>query len=49
MLSYAFVINGWIDKLSKYQENGNVTGLYYYYGMIVKNVFFYDVPEEGSL
>jgi hypothetical protein len=32
------------------QNTGNVTGLCYYYAMIVRNVFFYEVPaEEGSL
>ena len=49
MLSYAFVANSWIDKLNTYSKNGNTTGLYYYYGMIIKSLFFYDVPEEGSL
>jgi hypothetical protein len=49
MLSYAFVINGWMDKIKDYSNNGNTTGLVYYYSMIIKSIFFYDVPEMGSL
>ena len=49
MLSYAFVINGWIETLDKYEKNNNQTGLFYYYGLIIRNIFFYEIPEEGAL
>ncbi len=48
LISQAFVINIYINKLNTYQANHNVTGLYYMYGIIVRNVFFYPVPEAES-
>jgi hypothetical protein len=49
LLSYAFVVNTWIDRMDKLSKQGNTTGLCYYYGMIIKNVFFFTIPESGSL
>ena len=49
MLSYAFVVNQWISKMQAYEKGGNYTGLAYYYGMIIKNVFFFVIPEASSL
>lgn len=48
MLSYAFVVNSWITKMTSLNEHKNYTGLAYYYGMIVKNVFFFTIPETAS-
>ena len=31
------------------QANGNYTGLAFYYGMIIKDIFFFDMPEQASL
>jgi hypothetical protein len=48
LLSYAFVISTWIDRIKALDKARNITGLAYYYGMIVKNVFFFTIPEaEG--
>jgi hypothetical protein len=48
MLSYAFVMNQWIKKMQSLQQQSNYTGLAYYYGMIVRNVFFFDIPESSG-
>lgn len=45
MLSYAFVVNQWINKMQALEKSKNYTGLAFYYGMIVKNIFFFDIPE----
>lgn len=48
MLSYAFVMNTWVSRLNTMQAQNNYTGLAFYYGMIVRNVFFFTIPEaEG--
>jgi hypothetical protein len=48
LLSYAFVMNSWMKKIEAMDKAKNYTGLAYYYGMIVRNVFFFDIPEaEG--
>jgi hypothetical protein len=48
MLSYAFVMNTWVGRLRTMEQQKNYTGLAYYYGMIVRNVFFFTIPEaEG--
>lgn len=49
LLSYAFVINSWIDKMAALQKIGNTTGLMYYYGLIIRNIFFFPMPEASSL
>eukprot|EP00347_Sterkiella_histriomuscorum_P016641 403352409 len=49
LLSYAFVINSWIDKMAALQKIGNTTGLMYYYGLIIRNIFFFPMPEAGAL
>lgn len=49
MLSYAFVINTWIDKMNAWSKQGNTTGLLYYYGLIIKNIFFFPMPEAEGL
>jgi len=48
MLSYAFVVNNWIDKMNALSTQGNTTGLMYYYGMIIRNIFFFEMPEAAS-
>lgn len=48
MLSYAFVVNGWITRMTDLEKASNYTGLMYYYGMIIKNVFFFVIPEAES-
>jgi hypothetical protein len=48
LLSYAFVINTWLDKMDALRISGNTTGLYYYYGLIIRNVFFFPMPEASS-
>ncbi|CDW72742.1 UNKNOWN [Stylonychia lemnae] len=48
MLSYAFVVNTWIDKMNALSQQQNTTGLMYYYGMIVRNIFFFPMPEAES-
>lgn len=48
MLSYAFVVNQWITRMENLQKAGNVTGLAYYYGMIIRDIFFFDIPETAS-
>lgn len=30
------------------ENSQNYTGLAYYYGMIIKNVFFFEIPEAAS-
>ena len=45
MLSYAFVMNQWLTRMEAMQANGNYTGLAFYYGMIIKDIFFFDMPE----
>jgi hypothetical protein len=48
LLSYSFVLTTWIDKIEALDKAKNYTGLAFYYGMIVKNVFFFNIPEaEG--
>ena len=48
LLSYSFVLTTWIDKIKALDKVKNYTGLAFYYGMIVKNVFFFNIPEaEG--
>lgn len=49
MLSYAFVVNQWINKMQALEQAGNYTGLAYYYGMIIRNVFFFSIPEAAGL
>jgi hypothetical protein len=49
MLSYAFVVNQWITRMENLQKAGNVTGLAYYYGMIIRDIFFFEIPEAASL
>lgn len=49
MLSYAFVINSWIDRMQELSDEGNTTGLIYYYSMIIRNVFLFDIPKFASL
>lgn len=49
MLSYSFVLNRWITKLIELNEAGDVGGQIYFYGMIIRNVFFYEMPEAASL
>jgi len=49
MLSYAFVVNTWVSRLRTMEQQKNYTGLAYYYGMIVRNVVFFTIPEaEGA-
>ena len=49
MLSYSFVVNTWVNRLRTMEATKNYTGLAFYYGMIVRNVFFFTIPEaEGS-
>lgn len=48
MLSYAFVVNQWINKMQALEKAKNYTGLAYYYGMIIRNVFFFDIPEASG-
>lgn len=31
------------------EKSGNTTGLYYYYGLIIRNLFFFDMPEAAGL
>lgn len=48
LLSYSFVLATWIDRIKALDKAKNYTGLAFYYGMIVKNVFFFNIPEaEG--
>ena len=48
LLSYSFVMNSWMKKIEALNKANNKTGLAYYYGMIVRNVFFFTIPEaEG--
>ena len=49
MLSYAFVVNQWINKMSALEKAKNYTGLAYYYGMIIRNVLFFTIPETASM
>ena len=49
MLSYAFVINQWVTRMQQMQAANNIQGLVFYYGMIVKEIFFFPMPEQGSL
>lgn len=49
MLSYAFVVKTWVTRLQTMQERKNYTGLAYYYGMIVRNVIFFTIPEADYL
>ncbi len=49
LLSYAFVINTWLDRMNALELAGNTTGLYYYYGLIVRNLFFFEMPEAAGL
>lgn len=44
LLSYAFVMNTWLNNMAALRQSGNTTGLYYYYGLIVKNIFFFPMP-----
>lgn len=48
MLSYAFVINTWLDRINALQQQNNITGLCYYYGLIARNLFFFEMPEAAS-
>lgn len=48
MLSYAFVVNTWVSRLRTMEATKNYTGLAFYYGMIVRNVFFFTIPEAES-
>jgi hypothetical protein len=48
MLSYAFVVNQWINKMQALEKAKNYTGLAYYYGMIIRNVFFFSIPEASG-
>jgi hypothetical protein len=47
MLSYAFVANKWINALEN--SEGNSTATWYYYGLIIRSLFFYTIPEASSL
>jgi hypothetical protein len=49
MLSYAFVVNTWVSRLKTMEARKNYTGLAYYYGMIVRNVIFFTIPEAESM
>jgi hypothetical protein len=49
LLAQAFSINGYIVKMKDLVAKGNSTGLFFYYGLIIKNVFFFKVPEAGAL
>ena len=46
ILSYSFIINRWVDQLQEFDEAGDTLSLAYYYGLIFKNLFFYDVVEK---
>ena len=48
MLSYSFVINTWVNRLKTMEAQSNYTGLAYYYGMIVRNVIFFTIPEAEA-
>ena len=48
VLSYAFVINSWITRLQDMDKNHNTTGLVYYYCMIIKNLLFFQITNEGD-
>ena len=48
MLSYAFVMNQWVTRMQQMQAANNIQGLVFYYGMIVKDIFFFPMPEQGS-
>jgi len=48
MLSYAFVINSWINRMTDLEAEGDIAGLVYYYALIIRNVFFFTIPEEGT-
>jgi len=37
-----------VEKMQKLEAAKNYTGLAYYYGMIIRNVFFFTIPEAAS-
>ena len=48
MLSYTFVMNSWMRRLEALEKAKNNTGLAYFYGMIIKNIFFFTIPEASG-
>jgi hypothetical protein len=47
LLAQAVVLNRYLERIEAYNENGNETGVWYIYGVMLKKVFVFDLPEDA--